>query len=217
MMMRKIAIACLLLVIANEGIAQHRPPQINTYSDEDVDEGKGFKVDHLFIGGTLNVGYNGYDFNIGGSPEVGYSFNKWIDAGALINLNYTSERADPSGVINPDTRYRTFNYGAGLFGRFYPLPFLFLQVEPEYNFVSYSATPFNGSSAEQTSTYHTQAPSLLLGIGYGRRFIGHSSFYILLMFDALDNHNSPYVDPYTYAALPVIKAGFDIYLHPKRH
>jgi hypothetical protein len=211
--MKKIAIACFLFVVSYGAMAQHRPPRVNTYTDEDADEGRGFKLDHLFIGGTVNIGYNGYDFNVGGSPEIGYSFNKWFDAGALLNINYTSERADPSGYVNPDTRYRSFNYGAGAFARFYPLPFLFFQVEPEYNFVNYSATPMpNGP----TSNIYTQAPSMLLGVGYGRRVIGQSGFYILLMFDAVSNPNSPYRDPYTNAALPVIKAGFDIYFHPKR-
>jgi hypothetical protein len=215
-MMKRIAIACLLFVAVHNGMAQHRPPPVNTYSDEDADEGRGFKKDHIFIGGTINLGFSGYDFNIGGAPEIGYSFNRWFDAGVLINLNYASERPDPNFVYNANTRQRSFNYGAGLFGRFYPLPFLFVVAEPEFNFINYSITPFNGGSAEQTTTYQTQAPSLLLGIGYGRRFIGHSSFYLALMFDALSNSNSPYRDSYTNAALPVIKAGFDIYLHPKR-
>jgi len=214
--MKRIAIACLLFAIAGGAMAQHRPPHLNTYSDEDVDNGKGFKRDHLFIGGTINLGFSGYDFNIGGAPEVGYSFNRWVDAGVLINLNYASQRADPNFIYNANTRQRSFNYGAGLFGRFYPLPFLFVQVEPEYNIINYSITPFNGGSAEKTTTFQTQAPSLLLGIGYGRRFIGHSSFYIALMFDALSDINSPYRDPYSNAALPVIKAGFDIYLHPAK-
>jgi hypothetical protein len=210
-MMKRIAIACLLFVIANEGMAQHRPPQVNTYSDEDADEGRGFKKDHIFIGGSLNLGFSGYDFTVGGAPEIGYSFNKWFDAGVLVNINYTSERADP--YYNNNIRTRVFNYGTGAFARFYPLPFLFLVAEPEYNWTKYTQKDITAGA--DLPSYNQQAASFLLGIGYGQRFVGHSSFYIAIMFDALSNPGSPYRD-LNNAAVPVIKAGFDIYLHPKR-
>jgi len=212
-MMKSLVLASFMFVLSVSAMAQHRNPQVNTYTDEDAGNVTGFNRSNMFVGGTLNIGYNGYDFNVGGSPEVGYSLNKWFDVGALININYTSERADPTGYFNDNTRYRSFNYGAGVFGRFYPLPFLFLQVEPEYNIVNYSSTPM---PAGITSRYQTQAPSFLGGIGYGRRMVGQSSFYLLLMFDVLGDHSSPYVNPYNYAPLPIIKAGFDVYLHPRR-
>jgi len=210
--MKKIAIACLLFIATHEGMAQHRPPQVNTYSDEDADEGKGFKKDHIFIGGTINLGFSSYVFNVGGAPEIGYSFNRWLDAGVLVNINYTSERADPN--YNYNIRTRVFNYGTGAFARFYPLPFLFVQAEPEYNWTKY--TQRDMTAGADLPSYNLQAASLLLGIGYGQRFVGHSSFYIAIMFDALSNPGSPYRD-LNNVAVPVIKAGFDFYLHPKRH
>ncbi len=209
--MKKTVIAVFgLLLMTLSGMAQHEPPQVNTYSDEGPDEGRGFKNDHIFIGGSLNLGFSNYVFNIGGAPEVGYSFNKWFDAGVLLNINYTSERADY--YYNNNTRTRYFNYGIGAFGRFYPLPFLFLQAEPEYNWTSVNQKQVGTGS---TFSYTQQASSFLLGIGYGQRLIGHSNFYIALMFDALSNPGSPYRD-YNNVALPVLKAGFDFYLHPRR-
>jgi hypothetical protein len=200
------------MIVSLHGIAQHRPPGVRTYSDEDTDEKKGFKKSHIFIGGSLNLGFSGNVFNIGAAPEVGYSFNRWVDVGALINFNYTSERADPTGYYNPDVRTRIYNYGVGAFARFYPLPFLFLIAEPEYNWTTVNETYYSPS---ETSNYNQQAASLLLGVGYGQRFIGQSGFYIAIMFDALSNPGSPYRD-YNNAAIPVLKAGFDFYLHPKR-
>jgi hypothetical protein len=210
MMKRMIITCCCMAILSMAGFAQHRPPEVNTYSDEEPDGGKGFKRDHIFIGGSLNLGFSNYVFNVGGAPEIGYSFNKWFDAGMLININYSSERADP--YYNNDTRTRVFNYGVGAFGRFYPLPFLFILAEPEYNWVSYNEKYI---PTGETASYKTQAPSLLLGIGYGQRFIGHSSFYIAIMFDAATNPNSPYRDVHN-VAIPVLKAGFDFYLHPKK-
>ncbi|MBS1917489.1 MAG: hypothetical protein JST87_14545 [Bacteroidetes bacterium] len=210
--MKKIVIAVCFFIAAQQGMAQHNRQQYNTYVD-DNNGGNGFKKSNLFVGGSLNLGYSGYDFNVGGAPEIGYSINRFVDVGVLVNLNYTSERADPNLYWNNNERQRYFTYGAGTFGRFWPVHFLFLQVEPEYNWTKYSYKSF------QTGDQYTEnlnAASLLLGVGYGQRFVGRSSFYLAIMFDALSNYGSPYRD-FNNAALPVIKAGFDIYLHPQKY
>src|ERR1700733_8393760 len=158
-MIKKVVIAAFSLAIALGGYAQrHLPDRPNTYSDEEPPTG--FKKENLFLGGSLSVGFSGYDFNIGGSPEIGYSLNRFLDAGLVVNLNYSSERADPNYYYNLDTRYRAFNYGAGVFGRFYPLPFLFIQAQPEYNWINYNYKYSDGS----TTSFTTNAPSFLLGI-----------------------------------------------------
>jgi hypothetical protein len=211
-MNKKIVSSIYFLAISFFSFAQeHVPSRMNTYSDQGPTYG--FTKENMFVGGNVALGYNGWDFNAGVSPEVGWTLARWFDGGVLVNLNYSSERADPYGVYNDNTRYRSFNYGVGAFGRIYPVDFLFFQIEPEYNWIAYNFK-YMGSPTESTSLT-TSAPSLLLGIGYSQRIIGRSSFYIAILFDAGQNRNSPYVDPYSGAALPVVKAGFDIYLHPK--
>lgn len=210
-----ITTACFLILVLQLS-AQHNPQRYNTYTDDDGTSGDGFKKQNLFIGGSLTIGYSGYDFNVGGAPEIGYSLNQWLDAGVLVNLNYNSERADPSGYYNNNVRQRSFNYGTGVFARAFPFPIripIFFQVEPEYNWTKYSYTYYpSGPSGSQLQ----QASSLLLGVGYGQRIRGRSTFYIAVMFDALSNPGSPYRD-FNNTAIPVIKAGFDIYLHPSRN
>ncbi len=209
-MIKRVVIALGLLLIVAGGFAQgHMPNRVNTYSDEGP--GTGFLKENLFIGGSLSLGYSSYDFNVGANPEIGYSLNKWLDAGVVVNLNYNSERADPN--FNDNIRYRSFNYGAGLFGRVWPLPFLFFQAQPEYNFINYSAKDMypGGGSASQT----TNAASLLLGVGYGQRIVGQSSFFISVSLDVLNSQYSPYRD-FNGTVLPVVRAGFDFYLHPRR-
>lgn len=210
--MKKIFFVFCLFVVAMRGMAQHNRDRVNTYVDAE-DGGNGFRKANLFVGGSLNLGYSGYDFNVGGAPEIGYSLNKYLDAGLLVNLNYTSERADPSGYYNDNERQRYFTYGVGAFARVYPIRFLFFQVEPEYNWTNYSYKFFNPT---QTGSSNINAASMLLGIGYGQRIVGQSNFYIAVMFDALSNQGSPYRD-FNNTPLPVIKAGFDIYLHPGRY
>jgi hypothetical protein len=211
--MKKIVIAVCFIIATLQGMAQHNQSRYNTYVDDD-NGGNGFKKRNLFVGGSLNLGYSGYDFTVGGAPEIGYSINRFVDVGALVNLNYTSERADPSGYWNDNVRQRNFTYGAGVFGRFWPLRFLFLQVEPEYNWTTYSYKFF--SPPVESGSQNYQAASMLLGVGYGQRIVGRSSFYVAIMFDAMSNQGSPYRD-FNGAAIPVIKAGFDIYLHPSRY
>jgi len=212
MNMKKLIFASVLLIIFSGAMAQHYRNRPNTYTDE-APNSDGFRKENLFIGGSLNLGYSGLDFNVGGSPEIGYSLTKWLDAGVLINVDYSSEMADPNYYYNPDTRQRSFTYGTGVFARLYPIRFLFFQVEPEYNWTHLSAL---NMATNQSATADLQASSLLLGIGYSQRMRGRSNFYIALMFDALSNYGSPYRDA-NNAAIPVIKAGFDIYLHPKRY
>lgn len=211
-MIKRVVIAAGLFMIVMGGFAQgHMPNRVNTYSDEGP--GTGFLKQNLFIGGSLALGYGGNTFNVGVNPEIGYSLNKWLDAGLVVNLNYTSERADPNGIYNDNTRYRSFNYGAGLFGRFWPLPFLFLQAQPEYNFVNYNQKYMGPGGGSYSQT--TNAPSLLMGAGYGQRIVGEGIFYLSLSFDVLNSQYSPYRN-FNGAVLPVIRAGFDFYLHPRR-
>lgn len=197
---------CLMAVLG--AVAQERmPKRVYTYSDAAA--GGGFQKENLFLGGSLALGFGSYQFNIGASPEVGYSLNSWLDAGVLVNFNYNSIRADP--YYNYNIRSHIFNYGAGMFARAYPLPFLFFTAQPEYNWI-------NANQKDMTSgselSYNTGATSLLLGVGYGQRVVGEGSFYISLMFDVLGDKNSPYND-FNGHPLPVIKAGFDVYLHKR--
>jgi len=210
-MLKKILFAGYCLVMALGAGAQERPPQrVYTYSDAAA--GKGLQKENLFLGGSLALGVGSYQFNVGASPEIGYSLNNWLDAGVVVNFNYNSIRADPYGVYNDNKRYNILNYRGGVFGRAYVLPFLFLGVQPEYNWISGNAR-YMGSGGGEYS-YSTGATSLLLGLGYGQRVVGEGSFYISLMFDVLGDKNSPYND-FNGHPLPVIKAGFNIYLHKR--
>lgn len=216
-MVKRIFVAVMLLGAVSTAMAQehyNRPSrqERETYTDDET-YGHGFQREHLFIGGNIGLGYDTYSFNAGLSPEIGYSIASWLDLGALVNLNYTSIRADQ--YYNNNIRQRSFNYGIGGFARVYPLPFLFLQAGPEYNWIHYTLTNFN-TSPHQSESLTTSAPSLLVGIGYGQRMVGKSTMHLALMVDLLNNPQSPYRDG-NGALIPVLKAGFDIYFHPKRH
>jgi hypothetical protein len=211
MMKRKfIVLTVCSMMTAIAGFAQYRTPErVNTYTDEGT--GTGFRKENLFVGGTLGLGFAADQFSVGVNPEVGYSLNKWLDAGVVVNFTYNSVSPDPSGTYNPDLSEKEFIYGGGLFARAYVLPFLFLTAQPEFNW-THDRQVYEASN--QTYTFNENAPSLLLGLGYGRRMIGQGTFFIALMFDVLGNQYSPYNDAFGHP-LPVIRAGFDIFVHKK--
>lgn len=204
-MNKRFLLPVLGLLIAAFAHAQ-RP---STYESGEKEK-EGFNVNRIFIGGSLNIGFSSYSFQAGGVPEVGYSITDWLDAGLGININYTSERADP--YYNYNTRYRTFNYGGGPFFRVYPIRFLFIQGQFEHNWIKQTAKDMN-TDLEYKATYTSN--SLIAGIGYTQRMVGQGSFYTMLGIDLLNDTYSPYKD-YNGRAYPIIRAGFNFYLKPSR-
>ncbi len=151
-----------------------------------------FRKDNIFLGGGLGLSLGGWSggFNVGANPEVGYTIAPWLDAGISTNINYYSYRAE----VNYGIRQRSLNYGGGIFARLYPYRGFFVQVLPEYNFINTSLKDFNYGTDGSEYKIHQEAPSLLLGAGYSTRMIGQSNFYTVIMFDAGNNPNSPYIE-----------------------
>ena len=173
----------------------------------DPEKGK-FKKENMFFGSGINMGIAGNYFNIGLNPELGYSVTKWLDAGVTMNVNYVSQNATEFSTYS----YKNFSYGAGGFLRIWPMNFIHLQVQPEYNWINSNVkNVING----YTSTEKHQAASLLVGLGYGTHILGSHYSYVTLMIDVLQDPQSPYRDQYN-DPLPVFRAGFGMYLKPRR-
>ncbi len=202
--MKKIFASLLIIISANALYAQ------DMYNDNAVGENKGFKKENVFIGGSIGLGFGSGSFAVGANPEVGYSVAKWLDAGIVLNINYASQTYYNYYGDNSDLKTSSFNYGAGVFARAYPLPFLFFQLQPEENWIAYK-NKYNGFSDKQT----VNATSLIGGVGYGQRVIGQGSYFFMVGLDLLHNQYSPYLDGYGHP-VPIIRGGFDVYLRPSR-
>lgn len=178
-------------------------------------ESKGFKKENVFLGGSVSLGFGSGSFGVGANPEIGYSFSQWFDAGVALNINYNSQRVyalDQYNNYYNAGKASSFNYGAGVFARVYPLPFLFIQAQPELNWISYSQKDNNsGLKIKQT----VNAPSLIGAIGYSQRVVTQGSYFFMVGLDLINDINSPYNDGYGHA-VPIIRGGFDVYLHPSR-
>lgn len=168
--------------------------------DEEEEKG-GWKPDHLFIGTGINLGFSN-GFIIGLNPEVGYSINRFLDAGIATNLTYITQR---SYYANESARYLAL--GGGPFIRFWPVRMIFLGGQFEYNAITYKEL------VDGVTVYKEKfnASSLLVGLGYGNRMIGQSQFYTSIMIDALNDVNSPYRDQFG-RVMPVFRTGFIFYL-----
>ncbi len=171
---------------------------------EEPEPETGFDKSKLFLGGSVALGFSSGSFNVGANPEIGYSVTNWLDVGMGFNLNYLSINAD----YNYGVTQHSFNYGFGPFLRAYPINFLFVQAQLEQNWIHYK----NIIPGGQTTEFTTNAPSVLLGIGYSQRIVGQASYYTALLFDVNDNPNSPYRDGYNHA-IPILRFGFNIYLN----
>ncbi len=180
--------------------------------DEEDEEKKGFKKENLFTGGSISLAFYNNTFLVGGSPVFGYSLTSWIDAGIVVNYNYTSYR----DVSQFDDRLRQTVYGGGTFLKVYPVRFLFAQAQFEHNFINQKYLPPNNGPK---STYETSANSFLIGGGYttGRDKEGGTPFfYIAVLFDVGGNSNSPYTDAYG-RTIPIIRGGIQVPLFQGRN
>lgn len=155
---------------------------------------------------------------------MGYSINRWIDAGIVLNFTYYSNRHvtyyNPgSGLyFSSDDKLKQTNFGPGAFIKIYPVKFLFVQAQGEMNFISEKFMYADGSPTDKT---RYNVPSLLVGAGYssGREGIGNFFYHISISFDVLKDKNSPYVEQISNGkinVLPIIRAGIQIPLFQGR-
>ena len=175
--------------------------------DEDT-HNPGLPPNRVYVGSGVGLGFTSGSFNIGLNPEIGYTAAQWIDLGMAFNLNYYSL----SGDYNYGVHQTSFNYGGGPVIRIYPVRFLFVQGQYEYNRVDYTLKDqVNGGSTKYTVT----SSSILAGIGYAQRIVGQVNFYTVLLLDLNNDANSPYTDSYG-SPYPFLRAGFNFYLGSNR-
>lgn len=143
----------------------------------------GFKKENLFFGGNLGLTFGSYT-SINVSPQVGYHVSKNFDLGLGPNFQYVSLKTyDFSGADY--SKQSLIVYGANVFTRFFPFKQGFIQVQPEYNWISGRYKYYNVNGYDYS--YKTGAPSLLLGVGANL-----NGLLISLMYDVVQDKNTPY-------------------------
>ena len=172
---------------------------------QDTSSKKSYNPENWFIGGSVSFSLGGYNntFVAGLHPHYGYTLASWLDAAVVVNFEYSSAH----DAYN--NKYHNTTYGLGVFGRIFPVKFIFVQVEPEYNYTAVKYIPSGGVAQKQK----VGAPSVLLGAGYTTSRSDKNSFtYVSVLIDVLKDPNSPYVDGYLNL-IPIIRAGINIGLN----
>jgi hypothetical protein len=152
-------------------------------------DGGGFDKSKLFFGGNLGFAFGTYTI-VNVSPLVGYRFSNVLAAGVGLNYNYYGY---DNGIYTSKQTYA----GMNLFGRVYPIQQLFLQVQPELNYMWASQTPDAGQQFEPFKT-NQFVPSLLLGGGAAIPTGANGAITISIMYDVLQNVWSPYYHQAVY-------------------
>ncbi len=158
----------------------------------------------VFFGGGIILGGGSGSFQAGLNPELVKSYNKYIDLGLALNLYYATYRSN-AAITGESYKSNNSQIGLGGFMRVWPIEQFFLQIQPEYNWTFTNARNFTQGTAGSSSV---SAPSVLAGIGYGKRNEDGFS-YFSVMFDLVNSKQSPYRMG-QLTAQPIIRAGFGI-------
>ena len=81
MQLKKIFIGLGLIGLTTASFAQDKT---NTPEPEE----KFFKLENLFTGGNVSIGFGNGQFSAGAIPHFGYKLANWVDAGVVFNFAY---------------------------------------------------------------------------------------------------------------------------------
>lgn len=135
----------------------------------------GFDISKLTFGGNLNLQFGDYT-SVGISPQVGYNFSKYFTAGAGLGYSYFREKEYGDKWSR---HYVSFD----IFGRFYPVEYLVLSVQPEVSRVWETLDYRNGNQYKMNKF----VPTVLIGGGF--RYMG---MIAMLQYDLVQDDYSPY-------------------------
>lgn len=141
-----------------------------------------FDMSKLSIGGNLSLQFGDYTV-IGVSPQVGYDFSKYFTAGAGLGYTYYKDKFY-GGKWN--SSYLSFD----VFGRFYPIEYIVLGVQPEISRM-WQNLEYNDGTKYNESKF---VPSFLVGGG-----VRLGGMVAMIQYDVVQDKNSPYGDNLFYS------------------
>jgi hypothetical protein len=157
-----------------EEVTQPTQPQqqTNPYVKKDPKSG----MDKWYFGGSFAFTIGTYT-SIGIWPLAAYKITPKLSVGIQPGYEY----------LKYDDRwgsYETSNYGLRLFSRYRVIPQAY--VHAEYAIINY------GYPTSATNDLREWVPFLFLGAGFSQKIGGNVYAYVQVLFDVLQNENSPY-------------------------
>ena len=130
----------------------------------------------VYYGGELGFTFGSF-FRIRVAPMVGFRLSPKAPLGFKVAYEYIEDK-------RYSETFSSHNYGGSIFARFRPQPRVYLHAE--YCYANYEyRTSLNASE-------RVWVPFLFLGGGVVQPLGGGSSVYAQVLFDVLQNSNSPY-------------------------
>lgn len=156
--MKKIILVCLLVFSAIIGVHAQ------------------FQMNRITFGGGVGLQFGDYTL-INIAPQVGYNVSKYLNAGVGFTYTRYSDKYDDYKLSND---YLGFN----VYGRFYPIPYIVLMVQPEITrmWQTLQHRPSNTKLKEEKFI-----PVCLVGGG-----LRIGSITAMLQYDIAQNDDSPY-------------------------
>ncbi len=138
-----------------------------------------FKLNKVIFGGSLGFTF-GSVTSIRVNPLLGYKLTPKLTAGVTGLYEYNSYDYNGYG------RQNYSNYGGSLFSRFRFIPAAYLHAE--FSYTNYEFSGFNNEK------YRQGVPFIFLGGGFAQRVGRNTYAYGQILFDVLQDSNSPYSD-----------------------
>ncbi len=130
--------------------------------------------DRLVFGGNLGGAFGTFSyFQI--NPMVGYKVTDWWVNGVGFNYIYSGSRGFTQNIYGPSVWSRAYVYQG-------------IMLHTEFEYLTLNLRAPNGNS------YNGNAPVWLVGGGYQSTSNG-IGFGLLVLFDLIQHHNSPYSSP----------------------
>lgn len=151
--------------VEQEEVKQEKPPkQKSSFASK------------LYYGGNIGLSFGSYTM-IGVYPLVGYKLTPKLSLGVKLSYQYVSDSRYTQ-------TYTTSNYGWSVFARYRLIPSLY--VHAEYEMINYELYNYDGTSSREW------VPFMLVGAGYSKSIGGKAFVNVQVLFDVLQDENSPY-------------------------
>lgn len=174
--MRKIFIATMLVLSISTGLfAQQDSTKAKQTAREKA------QPSNVFYGGQIGLSFGDY-FRIRIAPLVGWVLDRKSSVGVKLGYEYINDKR-----YEPATKYH--NYGASVFYRYRIIPQLYAHAEFAYASYQYSIETERLGTVESERSW---VPFLLLGAGFIQPISPRTSLFIEVLFDVLQDPNSPY-------------------------
>jgi hypothetical protein len=148
--------------------------------------------DRIYFGGNFGLNFGSNFTEVELSPLAGYKLTEQFSVGLGVTYIYFKEK-----IPQYNFSYETSIYGGNVFARYFFVENLFAHVET-------GALNLDVPQPFYPYTLHREwVQNLLVGGGYRSQIGENSSFIIMLLYDLIDDPNSPYQNP-------IFRVGFGI-------